>query len=222
MTSAALLTLFILFSVIMTLTVSKLLSVTLLKGAPSSFTLELPPYRRPQIAKVLIRSVLDRIIHILLRAVAVAAPAGLLIWILANVEVGSTTLLSHLSTFIDPIGRIMGLDGVILLAFILALPAKEIVIPIILMAYSSSGSLVDYSSYSELRNILLANGWTTLTAICVIVFMLCHFPCSSTLITIKKETGKLRYAVIGAILPTLIGFILCVALNALFQILNIL
>ena len=199
----------------MTFLVSKLLSLTVLKGVPSSFTLELPPYRAPQVGKVIVRSILDRTLYVLARAIAVAAPAGLIIWIFANVTIGEQTLLLHCTDVLDPIGRFMGLDGVILFAFILAIPANEIVIPIILMAYSASGYLIEYAGLSELSMILRANGWTALTAVCVIIFMLCHFPCSTTLITIKKESGSLRWAILAAILPTVIGAGFCITLNLL-------
>lgn len=219
LSSAMILAAVIVFGIVLTLLASKLLSKTFLSGAPSSFTLELPPYRRPQILKVIVRSVIDRTAHILLRAIAVAAPAGLVIWLLANVYVGESSLLIHCASFLDPLGRLMGMDGVIILAFILALPANEIVLPIILMAYSSSGALIEYTSLSELGAILTENGWTPLTAICVIIFMLCHFPCSTTLMTIKKESGRLSFAVLGAILPTVIGFILCLCVNVFYSLL---
>ncbi len=203
----------IILGVTVTLLCSKLLSSTILRGAPSSFTLELPPYRSPQIGKVIVRSIFDRTLYVLGRAIAVAAPAGLIIWLLANLSVGERTLLAHCTEFLDPVGRFLGLDGVILFAFILALPANEIAIPIMLMAYSSSGSLIEYASLSELGELLRLNGWTTLTAVCVIIFMLCHFPCSTTLITIKKESGGWRWAILAAILPTLVGALLCVAVT---------
>ncbi len=207
--SAVILALLIMLGFLLTFITSKLLSITLLKGEPSHFTLELPPYRRPQITKVIVRSVFDRTIHVLMRAVAVAAPAGFVIWIFANLSVGDRSLLLRCTDILDPFARLFGLDGVIMLAFLLALPANEIVIPVILMTYSSSGVLTDYSSLSELGHLLRSNGWTVTTAICVIIFMLCHFPCSTTLITIKKESGKLSWAVIAAIIPTVIGLILC-------------
>lgn len=213
--SALALSAVILLGVLLTLLSSKLLSKTVLKGTPSSFTIELPPYRSPQVGRVIIRSMLDRTLYVLGRAVAVAAPAGLIIWIFANVTVGDSTLLIHCTDFFDPFARLLGLDGVILFAFILALPANEIVIPIILMAYSASGTLVEYSGLAELGAILNANGWNAVTALCVIIFMLCHFPCSTTLITVKKESGSLKWTVLAALLPTLIGIILCIAVNAI-------
>ena len=219
--SALILSLIIVAGIIITLIVSRFLSRTILRGTPSSFTLELPPYRPPQICKVLVRSVLDRTLHVLGRAVAVAAPAGVIIWILANITLGGQTILFYCTSALDPIGNLLGLDGVILFAFILALPANEIVIPIILMAYSSSGNLVEYSSISELGMILRANGWTALTALCVITFILCHFPCSTTLITIKKEAGGLRWAVLAAILPTFVGITLCFLFNLSAEIITL-
>lgn len=208
----------IVFGVCLTLLSSKLLSATFLKGEPSAFTLELPPYRSPQFCKVIVRSVFDRTLYVLGRAAAVAAPAGLIIWLLANLFVGDKTLLLHCTDFLDPFASLFGLDGVILFAFILALPANEIVIPIIIMAYSSAGTLMEYTSLSELGSLLRANGWNGVTALCVILFMLCHFPCSTTLITIKKETGGFRWALLAAILPTLIGLLLCLAISTFAKI----
>ncbi len=218
--SALALSAVILLGILLTFIASKLLSLTVLRGTPSSFTLELPPYRAPQVGKIIIRSILDRTLYVLGRAAAVAAPAGLIIWLFANVRLGGETLLSHCTDFLNPFASLMGIDGVILLAFILALPANEIVIPIILMAYSASGSLIDYSGISELGDILRANGWTPLTALCVIIFMLCHFPCSTTLITIKKESGSMGWTALAALLPTIIGIILCMAVTAFARILS--
>ncbi len=211
--SAAILTLVILLGIFMTFLVTKLLSHTLLKGKPSSFILELPSYRKPQIGKVIIRSLLDRTLFVLGRAVAFSAPCGLIIWALANINVGSASLLATCADFFDPIGKAMGLDGVIILAFILGLPANEIVIPIILMTYLSSGSLVDISVLDTMKSILISNGWTLKTAISMTVFTLFHWPCATTLITVKKETGKFYYAILSAVIPTLIGVVLCLLIN---------
>ena len=210
---SAILALVIVLAVMITLGVSKLLSETVLRGVPSSFTLELPPYRTPQFGKVLIRSVLDRTLFVLGRAAAVAAPTGLVIWLLANTGSGGISTLSRLSGFLDPVGRIMGLDGVILLAFILGLPANEIVIPIIMMCYVSGGSLVGCASLPELKNLLVSNGWNTVTAINTVIFTVFHWPCSTTLLTVKKETGKARCAIAAALIPTVIGTVLCIAVN---------
>ena len=212
--SAALLVLVILLGVGMTFLVCKLLSKTILKGVPSSFTLELPPYRRPQIGKVIVRSVLDRTLFVLGRAAAVALPAGVLIWVMANVTVGERTLLMHCAGFLDPFAGLLGLDGVILLAFILGLPANEIVVPIILMAYLAQGSLTEMADYASLHALLVANGWTWLTALNAILFSLFHWPCSTTLMTIKKETQSLKWTVASFLIPTGCGVALCMAVNA--------
>ena len=216
--SALLLTVLIVFAVAMTLLASRLLSATLLRGVPSSFTLELPPYRPPQIGRVIIRSVLDRTVFVLGRAAAVAAPAGLVIWLMANISIGSGTLLSLCAGFLDPLGRLIGLDGVILMAFLLGFPANEIVIPIMLMAYTAQGMLIDYQGLGELRAILVQNGWTAKTALCFLIFALMHWPCSTTLVTIKKETGSLKWTLVSLLTPALMGGALCMLVNLLFYI----
>lgn len=199
----------IIAGVFLTLQMSKLLSRTVLKGVPSSFTLELPPYRRPQIGKVIVRSVLDRTIFVLGRAVAAAAPAGLIIWLCANIPAGSGSVLTVCADFLDPFGCLLGLDGVIIMAFILGFPANEIVIPIMLMAYMATGSLAEYDSLDSLRTILISNGWTPITAVCMLIFTLCHFPCATTMMTIKKETGSIKWTALAFALPTLVGMVLC-------------
>ena len=219
---ALILTFFILTGVAATFFVSRLLSATVLKGVPSSFTLELPPYRRPQIGRVIWRSILDRTLFILGRAAAVAAPAGLVIWILANVSIGDISLLARFSGYLDPIGRLMGMDGVILMAFILGLPANEIVIPIIIMAYTSQGTLIEPGNLSDLHTLLISQGWTWVTALCTMVFFLFHWPCSTTLMTIKKETGSLKWTCLSILLPTACGVILCMAITALSRLLTFL
>ncbi len=213
--SVGILILLILFGVLLTLLVSKLLSATILKGESSSFTLELPPYRRPQIGKILIRSLLDRTVFVLGRAVTAAAPAGLIIWLAANVNIGGESILSICSGALDPFARLFGLDGVILLAFILGFPANEIVIPIMLMGYLSSGVIAEYESLDSLKNILLANGWTSVTAVCTLIFMLCHFPCSTSMMTMKKETGSIKWTLLGAVIPTAVGLILCFIVSSI-------
>lgn len=207
--SALMLTGFILLGIFATFAVSKLLSVTVLKGVPSSFTLELPPYRRPQIGRVIVRSIFDRTLFVLGRAAAVAAPAGLLLWLLANMTVGGQSLLAHCAGFLDPFARLLGLDGVILTAFLLGLPANEIVLPIIIMSYLSQGSILELESLTELYELLSANGWTWVTAVSVMLFSLMHWPCSTTLITIRRETGSLKWAAVSFLIPTLTGFLLC-------------
>ena len=211
--SVVLLTGVILLGFLLTFLVSYILSKTILKGVPSSFTLELPPYRKPQICKVIIRSIFDRTLFVLGRAVVVAIPAGLIIWFLANLTINDISLLNHIATFLDPFGKLIGMDGVILIAFILGFPANEIVIPIMLMSYMATGTLVDYENLESLKNILIINGWTIKTAICVLVFSLCHYPCSTTCLTIKKETGSFKWTLLAVIIPTLIGIMLCFLIN---------
>lgn len=208
----------IILGVIATLLVSKLLSVTVLKGETSSFTLELPPYRKPQIGRVLVRSLFDRTVFVLGRACTAAAPCGLIIWLLANFPNSGSSLLEIISDILDPIGAVMGMDGVILLAFILGFPANEIVIPIILMTYLSRGSLIEAGELSQLRELLSDNGWTIKTALCMMIFTLFHFPCATTCLTIKKETGSLKWTALGFALPTAVGALLCIAINAVFMI----
>jgi ferrous iron transport protein B len=207
----------ILLGIYLTLIISKLLSKTLLKGIPSSFILELPPYRKPQFGKVLVRSLLDRTLYVLLRAISVAAPVGIVIWIFANVHIYEITILSHIATFLDPFAKLMGLDGYILTAFLLGLPANEIVLPIILMSYMSQGSLVSLEDNYLIGNILLQNGWTFLTAINVMIFTLLHFPCSTTLLTIKKETNSIKWTILSFLLPTLCGIIICMFTTLLWN-----
>ena len=211
--SAVGLTAIIVFGIAMTFLATRLLSDTVLRGVPSAFTLELPPYRRPQIGRTLLRSVLDRTIFVLGRAAAVAAPAGALLWIMANVTVGTESLLAICSDFLDPAGRLLGLDGVILLAFLLGFPANEIVLPIILMTYLSEGALTDTGNLLEIKAILTANGWTPVTALCTMLFSLMHWPCSTTLLTIKKETGSFKWTLLAAVLPTSLGILCCMAVR---------
>lgn len=232
-TAALCLTAAILAGVFSTLLFSSLLSSTCLKGLSSSFILELAPYRRPQIKKILIRSVFDRTLFVLGRAASVAAPAGFIIWLAANVcftgpQKGwlalasslpaasqAPTLLSMTAGFLDPLGRLMGLDGIILTAFVLGFPANEIVLPLILMAYLQTGILTDINDLTAIKTILTANGWTWHTALSMILFCLFHWPCSTTLLTIKKETGSIKWTGLAALLPTAWGMLLCICFNLL-------
>lgn len=201
-------------SVGMTLLVSFFLSRTVLKGMPSAFVLELPPFRRPQIGQVLVRSLLDRTIFVLGRAITAAAPAGAVIWLLQRIPVGDGTLLTQIAMFLEPLGGLMGLSGPILLAFLLGLPANEIVLPILLMFYSQSGMLMEGGS--QTGAMLMANGWTWTTAVCAILFSLNHFPCATTLLTIRKETDSWRWTAVSFLLPTAIGICLCAAVHGIF------
>lgn len=215
--SAFILTLIILFSVFMTLLTSKILSKTILKGVPSSFILELPPYRMPQITKVIIRSIFDRTLFVLRRAVCISAPAGLVIWVFANVDINGLSILNHFTNILEPIGNFVGLDGVILMAFILGFPANEIVIPIMIMGYMSLNYITDFSSLSELKNLLLSNGWTTLTAICTIIFTLMHWPCLTTVFTIKKETNSLKWTILSIFIPAVAGLLVCFLIATIYN-----
>ena len=219
--SALLLVGVILLGVFMTFWVSRLLSGTILKGVPSSFALELPPYRKPQIGKVIVRSIFDRTLFVLGRAVMVAAPAGLLIWVCANVQVGSMSILAHCTGFLDPFARLLGMDGVILMAFILGFPANEIVLPIILMAYLSTGTLTDMGDLGALHTLLVQNGWTWLTAVCTMLFSLMHWPCSTTCMTISKETGSAKWTLISFAIPTGIGMVVCFLVAAVVRMLGL-
>lgn len=199
----------ILLGVFMTLVVSNFLSKTLLKGEPSSFVLELPPYRKPQLGKVLVRSLFDRTLFVLARALTVAVPAGIFIWILANVSIGDQSLLYYIANFFDPFAKLIGLDGYIFTAFLLGMPANEIVLPIILMCYLQTGTLINLEEASSIAPILQANGWTLLTAINTMIFTLLHFPCTTTLLTIHKETKSMKWTLLSFLLPTICGIVLC-------------
>lgn len=214
---AACLTGLILLSVLFTLLCSLLLSKTVLKGLPSSFTLELPPFRMPQFREVLIRSVLDRTLFVLGRAVTVAAPAGALVWCLAHFQVQGQSLLQLASNWMNPIGRFLGMDGAILLAFILGFPANEIVLPLVMMIYMDTGILTEIQGFESLRILFVQNGWTVWTALCVMLFSLFHWPCSTTTITIYKETGSLRWTLLGFCLPMVVGGLLCILVSFVRQ-----
>ena len=207
------LTLFIIFGILVTFLVSKILSKTILKGEASSFTLELPPYRRPQIIKVIIRSIFDRSLFVLKRAIAVSAPAGFVIWLMANIHIGNLSILKICINFLNPFGHLIGMDGVIIMAFLLGFPANEIVIPIMIMGYMSLGYITDISNLAELKTLFINNGWTTLTAVCVMLFSILHFPCMTTILTIKKETGSNKWAFLSFIIPFVIGIIVCFIVN---------
>ena len=204
-----------------TLGLSWLLSHTVLKGVPSNFALELPPYRLPQVGRVLMRSVLDRTLFVLGRAVTVAAPAGLILWVLAHLQWHGVSLLAHAAAFLQPLGHLMGLDGTILIAFLLGLPANEIVLPIILMAYTAAGGLTAVAGLTQLGGLLAVHGWTALTAICFILFSLMHFPCATTLWTIGRETGSAKWTALSAVLPTVLGIVVCIIVAAVGRLLGL-
>lgn len=210
----------ILFAVAMTLLASRLLTATVLRGQLSAFSLELPPYRMPRVGQVLVRSLLDRTLFVLGRAVTVAAPAGLLIWILGSISVRGGSLLTVLAGALDGPGRLMGLDGMVLLAFLLGFPANEIVLPVLLMGYLQTGSLTDYGSLAELSAVLTANGWTAETAVCMLVLCLLHFPCGTTCLTILHETGSARWTALAAVLPTAMGAVVCMVIHGVWTLLG--
>ena len=207
----------IVLGIFLTLIISKILSKTILKGMPSSFILEMPPYRKPQFCKIFVRSIFDRTLFILGRAVAVALPAGLVIWLFANIGINGSSILDLIVNFLDPFARLMGLDGYILTGFILGIPANEIVLPIILMCYLQGKALINIEDTFAIGEILRQNGWTILTAINVMIFTILHFPCATTLLTIKKETGKMRWVALSFLIPTVFGIIICMLTNLIFN-----
>ena len=200
----------VLLGIAMTLLVSWLLSKTLLKGVPSSFTLELPPYRKPQVGKIIVRSIFDRTLFVLGRAVCMAAPAGAVTWLLANIYVDNLSILAHCANFLNPFGHLIGLDGFILMAFILGLPANEIVLPILIMSYLSSGSMIELANLKDLQRLFVVeHGWTWLTAVCMMLFSLLHFPCSTTLWTIWRESRSKKWTFLAAVIPLSIACLVC-------------
>lgn len=201
----------VLIGIVATFVVSWVLSRTILRGVPSFFTLELPPLRWPQVGQVLVRSVFDRTMFVLTRAVAVAAPAGAVIWIMANTSIGEVSVLTQLAGWLEPIGRFIGLDGFILVAFILGLPANEIVLPILLMGYLSTGTMIQLDSIEALGRVLVNHGWTWLTAAAFMLFSLLHWPCATTLLTIFRETRSRRWTLAAAFLPTVVALAVCAA-----------
>jgi len=201
--------LLVIVGIIVTLIVSFILSKTLLRGEASSFKLELPPYRKPQVGRIIVTSIIDRTLFVLGRAIVVAAPAGAITWLLANITIGEASILQHLSSFLDPFGLMIGLDGIIILAFILGLPANEIVLPIIYMSYLSTGALIELESINDIQNLFISNGWTILTCINVMLFSLLHFPCGTTLLTIRKETQSFKWTLASFIIPTIIAITVC-------------
>ncbi|MGL4571610.1 MAG: ferrous iron transport protein B [Clostridium sp.] len=199
----------IILGVFMTLIISKILSKTVLKGVPSSFILELPPYRKPQIGKVIVRSIFDRTLYVLGRAISVAAPAGIIIWVFSNISVGDGTILSVCADFLTPFANMIGLDGYILMAFILGFPANEIVMPIIIMSYLRASTIMEMDSLVELKELLISNGWTVLTAVNTMILCLMHYPCGTAVWTIKKETKSIKWTALSIIIPTVAGILLC-------------
>lgn len=216
--AAVILTLFIVFSVIITLTATKLLSATFLKGEPNPFVLELPPFRKPQFGKIFVRSIFDRTIFVLGRALTSAIPASVIIFLMANINLGDNSLLITTANLLEPFAKIIGLDGIILLAFVLGFPANEIVLPIILMGYLTSKNLTPVPDINLIRTVLIDNGWSINTAICTVIFSLFHWPCATTVLTIKKETKSIKWTLLGFALPTLFGFLICGIITTIYRI----
>jgi ferrous iron transport protein B len=198
----------VVLGVLFTLLMSWLLTRTVLKGEASAFTLELPPYRRPGVARILYTSLIDRTLFVLWRAILTAAPAGAVIWLLGNINVGGTSLATHAANWLAPLGQAIGLDGVILLAYVIAIPANEIVVPTMLMVYMGGSMMTDIESMADLRTLLVdRNGWTMLTAVNLMLFALLHNPCATTIITIYKETLSAKWAALGALMPLALAFL---------------
>lgn len=215
--SALTVTVVIILGVLMTLLVSKILSKTILKGMSSNFILELPPYRKPQVGKVIVRSIFDRTLYVLGRAIAIAAPAGAVIWIFSNIMIGDASILTICANYLSPLANAIGVDGYILMAFILGLPANEIVMPIIIMSYLRATTMLELDNLYELKELLVANGWTILTAINVMILCLMHYPCGTTLWTIKKETKSFKWTALSFLIPTVAGIVICFITTQLWR-----
>ncbi|MGE7768324.1 nucleoside recognition domain-containing protein [Peribacillus sp. NPDC096540] len=195
----------VLVGIVVTITVSWVLSKTALKGVPTHYTLELPPYRRPKIWNTVLRVSIDKSWYVLKRAVIVAAPASILTWIVANIYIGDTSILMYFVNFLDPFGQALGMDGFIMAAFILGLPANEIVVPILIMAYLSQGAMLELDDLTELKEVFVSHGWTWLTALNMMLFSLLHFPCGTTLFNIYKETKSKKWTFMSFAIPTVIA-----------------
>lgn len=216
--SALGLTVIIIFAILITLLISYILSKTILKGEKSAFTIELPPYRSPNLKNILTHSFRDRIYKILKRAISCSIPAGIIIWLLLNISLDNIPVINYIVNLLNPLGNLIGLDGAIILAFILGLPANEIIMPIILMIYLASSNLIEVNELSALKDILINNGWTILTCINFIILSLFHYPCATTILTIKKETNSTKWTLISIIIPLIIGISLCLLIKLLFNI----
>jgi ferrous iron transport protein B len=200
----------VMFGVLVALLVSGALSRTVLKGEPSAFALEMPPYRKPQVLRVLYTSLIDRTLFVLWRAIVWAVPCGAVAWIMGNIYVGDLSVMAHVSGFLDPLGNAIGLDGVILLAYIIAIPANEIVVPTMLMAYMNVDRMIEIDNMVDLKNLLVVqHEWTILTAVCLMLFSLLHNPCSTTIWTIYKETGSKKWTWVATLLPLVLAFVVC-------------
>ena len=212
--AALILTAFVLFSVGMTFLSSALLNRTVLNNQDTRFVLELPPYRRPKFVRIIVRSLLDRTAFVLGRAVSVAVPAGAVIWALQNITVEGTSLLLYIARWLHPAGLFLGMNGVILLAFILSFPANELLLPLVVMILH--GGYLQETSALALGEMLHGAGWTAKTALCVLVFILFHWPCGTTLLTVRRESGSWAWTALSAVLPTCIGILCCRLIVCIF------
>ena len=208
----------ILLAAALTLLVTWLLTATVLRGAPSAFTLELPPYRMPRVGQVLLSALRDKTLTVLGRAVTVAVPAGLALWLLANLSPGGVPLLRRAADILQPLGQLMGLDGMTLTAFLVGFPANEIVLPTLAMGYTQAGSLTDCST-AALHSLLTVQGWTAETCVCMLLLCLCHFPCGTACLTIHRETASRRWTLLAILLPTAVGVALCMVCHGIFSLL---
>jgi ferrous iron transport protein B len=211
----------IIIGIVITLAASRILTATALKGVSSSFVLELPPYRKPDVLRVLARSWKDRTVWVLRRAVAVAIPCGMLTWLVANVNVGGASILAHAAGLLNPFARLLGMDGTILTAFILGFPANEIVLPIALMGYLSQGTMIEVESIDVMGSILRSNGWGWTTGLSVLLFSLLHFPCGTTVYSVYKETGSAKWTLMSFLIPTAAACLVLLVLNAALRLVGI-
>lgn len=210
---AIILTALVLLSAAITLAASKFLSSTLLRGEDSHFILEIPPYRKPKICRILVRALLDRTIYVLGRAVVVAAPAGAIIWLMQTIELNGTSLLTHFAEWLNPVGQFFGMNGIILAAFLLSFPANELFLPLVVIIMQGTMGSFEAAS-ATVGTVLMANGWNGKLALITIIFVLFHWPCSTTCLTIQRETRSWKWTVVSILLPTIIGLFLCFCVSA--------
>ncbi|MCG3138935.1 MAG: Fe(2+) transporter FeoB [Phycisphaerae bacterium] len=209
-----------LIGVAVTFAMSKFLSSTVLKGEPSHFFLELPPYRKPNLLRIFHRSLIDRTIYVLGRACVTAAPAGAVIWLLGNINAGDQSLMAYAISWLNPIGQFLGMDGVILLAYIVAIPANEIIVPTMIMAYMAGTRMTELDDMGELATLFHNNGWTFTTAICMMLFSLLHYPCATTTWTIYRETGSVKWTIWSNLMPLILAVVVCASVAQLSRWLN--
>lgn len=218
--TAAIMIALVMLSFLVTLTVSCVLSKTVLKGSESDLMMELPPYRKPAFFQIIKNTFRTKIMYVLSRAIIASVPAGIVIWTFANTKIADTSILNYVITFLNPFGEFIGLDGTIITGFLLGFPANEIVLPAILMGYLNTGTLTEYYALSQLGDLLTARGWTLITAICVCIFCLFHFPCSTTCFAIKKETKSNLWTIMSILIPLIIGMLFCLVVSSFAKIIS--